>query len=574
LTNLATNTYPEGFCSTSAFLTCAGIVASNAGVIYLAYVTWSVIVKQQKRTNGRVLILIQVVGWLLGVALSCYFLGAGYLGIYKDLYCCTKPPHTWPIVLPVFVVFLVSSTSMAFFYYRTFTHIRDVQQKAEQMKSGGTGRATRATSVPASGVTTVAVRPQGGPGTAQPAADQQTQQLYGREPSHSSAGAGGARVAAVPMRGAVAPSSTPPTTVPVASSGEARRAAMSEKKSKDLARSMFLRGLSLVGVYYLCWFFVSFNSLLELCGYTYESLWPEVVSAWCIKLSPIIDVLLLKGLMDRAEANRTAAAGASKLVAGTVGNMTKVEASGTVSSTDEHVAGSKLGGTPYGAGGTRRADEDKFHIASPAAAAGMQRPILHAQTSASQRGMIPLGGRAATGVNGAAGSVAHTRQKSHPSTSAQLSHVLAAHSKRDPSVPLLQPATGVPRHPSSVPGTIGAVAEGDSSAAAAPHHLHSPSHSQGQAVRVHLGLASPSANAKSNASVALSTYSDGAVSSSGSVSAAFARPPVCPVQVADVSVASASLDSSVLCLADPRGAAFAMPSPVAEEIGSPVSGVV
>jgi hypothetical protein len=50
-------------------------------------------------------------------------------------------------------------------------------------------------------------------------------------------------------------------------------------------------------------FFVSLNAALSLAGVKFTSLWPEMIAAWFIKLSPIIDAILIYELMRRSVAN-------------------------------------------------------------------------------------------------------------------------------------------------------------------------------------------------------------------------------------------------------------------------------
>lgn len=69
--NLAVDHFASrNYCIFSAFATVAGIVASNAGVIYISYTTYSVIVLGQRKTNYRSLIGVQVIGWAIGMALG------------------------------------------------------------------------------------------------------------------------------------------------------------------------------------------------------------------------------------------------------------------------------------------------------------------------------------------------------------------------------------------------------------------------------------------------------------------------------------------------------------------------
>jgi len=102
---------------------------------------------------------------------------------------------------------------------------------------------------------------------------------------------------------------------------------MAERKSKSLALSMLKRGLGLIGVYYFCWFFVSLNGALALADVHYTSLWPEMIAAWLIKLSPLIDALILGDLMRRAAANK---AGAARAVGGVA--QTRIEDSANAGS--------------------------------------------------------------------------------------------------------------------------------------------------------------------------------------------------------------------------------------------------
>jgi hypothetical protein len=103
--SLTRDAFVEEYCTTSAFTTVASILASNAGVMYLSYLTWRVIVHGQRTTNYKELIGIQVVGWAAGVALAGYYYSQDYLGIYLGLYCCTKEKHHLDIVIPVFITF-------------------------------------------------------------------------------------------------------------------------------------------------------------------------------------------------------------------------------------------------------------------------------------------------------------------------------------------------------------------------------------------------------------------------------------------------------------------------------------
>jgi len=69
--NLAVDHFAsKNYCTFSAFATVSGIVASNAGVIYISYTTYAVIVLGQRKTNYRTLIGTQVLGWAIGMSLG------------------------------------------------------------------------------------------------------------------------------------------------------------------------------------------------------------------------------------------------------------------------------------------------------------------------------------------------------------------------------------------------------------------------------------------------------------------------------------------------------------------------
>ena len=373
----------RNYCTASAFLTVSSILASNAGVIFVAFTTWNVIAHGQKQTNWRWLLGSQAVGWALGVALAAYYYTKDYLGVYLGLYCCTTDKHHLDIVLPVFITFFVSSSAMAWFYFATFKHIRNVTQLASNLKSKSPNANERT-------LHTVAVKPittrppslgganggavevhsatpsrrgslqleavehvAGSPAPVPRAIDGAVAPVTAPSPSdlpappHSgvvrawsvqastrqlvnetaAGNAGRSSGAATPLHRSATPSvamaaASPPTPTrgPLLAQGSVaqlagadsqspavRRAAMSESKSRDLAFRMLLRGLGLISVYYLCWFFVSLNAALSLGGYRFETLWAEMVAAWFIKLSPIADALILWDLMRRAESNRNAA---------------------------------------------------------------------------------------------------------------------------------------------------------------------------------------------------------------------------------------------------------------------------
>lgn len=174
----------------------------------------------------------------------------------------------------------------------------------QESKVGGTATSTRAWGIaPASGVTVPSASLDAGEGQAVTVAI---------DPA--------AAVTAAPAAAAATPSSGS-GGAPTVASAEARRAAMKERKSKSLAFSMLKRGLGLISVYYFCWAFVSINGALALGDVHYTSLWPEMIAAWLIKLSPLIDALILGDLMRRAAANK---AGAARAVGGV--GQTRIDA--------------------------------------------------------------------------------------------------------------------------------------------------------------------------------------------------------------------------------------------------------
>jgi hypothetical protein len=115
-----------------------------------------------------------------------------------------------------------------------------------------------------------------------------------------------------PRAGGLAPPPTMPSAVfgngtiaPMGMAVAANLPAQAQApQRKDLARAMFWRGMFLISVYYCCWFMVSLNAAISLSGYKFTSLWPEMVAAWLIKLSPIIDALVIYELMRRSESNK------------------------------------------------------------------------------------------------------------------------------------------------------------------------------------------------------------------------------------------------------------------------------
>ena len=54
-----------------------------------------------------------------------------------------------------------------------------------------------------------------------------------------------------------------------------------------MVRPLAVRGLTMVAIYYLCWFPVSLNAAFDLLGFERYSLWMDVAASWAIKLAPI-----------------------------------------------------------------------------------------------------------------------------------------------------------------------------------------------------------------------------------------------------------------------------------------------
>jgi hypothetical protein len=325
----------------------ASILASNFGVIFIAWTTYAVIVKQQRKTDMRALIGVQVVGWAFGCSLASYYYSKDYLGIYLGLYCCTKTKDELDIVIPVFLTFFIATGTMAFFYFKTFAHIRKVQMSAQSLKSNTSVATTpflpphvQLTVVPATPVnkssqtraSLTPLRPDLNAGSNPRMSPQSIAAALGATSPLDAVDVNGVAVSSegVPQRGferwASAPASSPddstsprlPTQLhvssPVASprlvpatplspahalessptllqiapaevtspshsangdSGEgvgafvladtnpaavvptqSKAVVLQQKKSRDVALSMLLRGLGLIAAYYFCWTFV------------------------------------------------------------------------------------------------------------------------------------------------------------------------------------------------------------------------------------------------------------------------------------------------------------------------------
>ena len=279
----------DAYCKGSAFVIVACILASNGGNMLVAWTTKRMLDPADQKVTGQQLLLGAATSWVLGLLLAGYFLGQGYLGSHRGVYCCTNQVARWDIAGPVFLCYGVCIVTMAYFYRKAWrqvhstvfpsnqrSHPRGVVSAAGNSEVGGSR--DKEGGVEGAG----SASPRGGSAAAATAT---TAFLATSSPLASP----NSRA----TRTAVSPAS--PTT-PVAATGRVSSA------SSAVAR----RAVLMVGVYYACWFLICLNAIYELSGWSDRSLWWDIVAKWLAKCQPAIDAFILSQSIIKAQERKTA----------------------------------------------------------------------------------------------------------------------------------------------------------------------------------------------------------------------------------------------------------------------------
>ena len=334
----------DKYCEASSYLICACILASNVGNITVAYVTRRMLDPKDQKVTTRTLYVLGAIGWILGIALASYFLGQGYLGSHRGVYCCTNQVRRGDIAGPVFFVFAVCIAAMIYLYHTAYVQVASVvmpstrlaETEASTASDGGGAASARgggAANGKAKGVV-LARKPtpvissvisgQKSSESMEPedtiakiAAAQQQQQQRNSDGDNAT---GVDRPAPVN----VAASPTAAARSPPASLRSSNARANSQQSA---AASIARRAILMVFTYYACWLLISLNAVFELAGWSDRSLWWDVVAAWASKMQPTIDAFILLLSMTKVHEKRSAMKlrSAESVTAGRV--QVKVEAS-------------------------------------------------------------------------------------------------------------------------------------------------------------------------------------------------------------------------------------------------------
>ena len=304
----------DEYCKASSFLICACILASNVGNITVAYVTRRMLDPRDQKVTTRTLYVSAAIGWTLGLALAGYFLGQGYLGSHRGVYCCTNQVRRGDIAGPVFFVYLVCIAAMVYLYQQAYVQVATVimpstrgsgEKEVSLASDGGEAAA-------ADGKKPLASPRKPAPAIASAVSNQKSSesreaeetilkiaaaqqyqlQRDSSDPDDENAAAGSPTAAA---RSAVVSTAGSPTA---ATSARTHPSSLRPPQSRgasqqSAAASIARRAIFMVLAYYACWSLISLNAVFELAGWQGRSVWWDVVAAWASKLQPTIDAAIL-----------------------------------------------------------------------------------------------------------------------------------------------------------------------------------------------------------------------------------------------------------------------------------------
>ena len=315
----------DSYCRASAYLIVACILASNVGNITVALVTRRMLDPKDQKVTTRTLYASAAVGWTLGIALASYFLGQGYLGSHRGVYCCTNQVRRADIAGPVFFVFAVCIAAMVYLYRTAYVQVASVVMPSSRLtekeaSTGSEGGGAAASPQAATGKNQRMSPHQPGPILVSVISGQ-NKSSESREAEETIANIAAAQEVQLTADTDEDTAASPPTAAAapaqlnVGSSPTAQRPPMSATlrsphsravAQQSAAQSIARRATLMVLTYYACWSLISLNAVFDLAGWSDRSLWWDVVAACAAKCQPTIDAYILLSSMNKVHERRQA----------------------------------------------------------------------------------------------------------------------------------------------------------------------------------------------------------------------------------------------------------------------------
>ena len=272
----------DAVCKASAFIIVACILASNGGNIMVAWTTKRMLDPSDQKVTGRELLAGAAVSWVLGLLLAGYFLGQGYLGSHRGVYCCTNQVARWDIAGIVFLCYGLCIAAMAYYYRKAWKQVhttvfpssKPTQGRGLVSGAGGSSLEKDSEGREGGGGGDAAVSPRG----------HSSALVTSSSPLVSPTSRAGARGPASPTSAAA-----PAGRVSSASSAVARRAVL------------------MISIYYTCWLLIFLNAIFELAGWSNRSIWWDICAKWGAKCQPAVDAYLLSQSIIKAQERKAAA---------------------------------------------------------------------------------------------------------------------------------------------------------------------------------------------------------------------------------------------------------------------------
>ena len=313
----------DRWCKASSFLIVACILASNVGNITVAYVTRRMLDPKDQKVTTKTLYVSAAIGWTLGIALASYFLGQGYLGSHRGVYCCTNQVRRGDIAGPVFFVFAVCIAAMVYLYHTAYVQVSSVVMPSARQSdnehssdSDGKGAAASPRAGGANGAKAKALTfgPQhaqaitsvisGQKSSESEKAEDTVAKIAGAQHQQQQRSVDGDSMAdesrLAPLNPTASPTAARSAPTPV------RSASTRPSSQLSASQSIARRAIMMVLTYYACWTLISLNAIFELAQWEDRSLWWDVLAACAAKLQPSIDAFILLMSMIKVHEKRSA----------------------------------------------------------------------------------------------------------------------------------------------------------------------------------------------------------------------------------------------------------------------------
>jgi len=242
---LATMSPPQrgGWCSFVAFTAIVAMISLNGSSLTIASVMYQ-IVRFGPKHVWRTILIGNAASWLIGFAIGFWYLKSNSLGPFRDLYCCiSQEAYNGPRVILVFGFFLVSILAQLFLYTSAFFEISRCENKAKSC-------------------------------------------IQPLPRSH------------LLVR---------PSSAPEGKRSESVKAVSGTESAPSTARIFMKKGMLLVSIFYVCWFWISVDALLVFRGIV-PSLTSSIIGALLAKSNAIIHCLIIHRHIRKAEKNAVYAA--------------------------------------------------------------------------------------------------------------------------------------------------------------------------------------------------------------------------------------------------------------------------